>query len=172
MQITFGKSVQHTSFLNSSTQSNVTMSNVSQKIDGSNIQKPLSTDPNIVQRFENVQKISNMIKSLTPQNKSMMMRLDPPNLGSVEVRLITRGKEVLVNFIVKDSDLKDVIKNSSQLLTTQLKTSTNYQKIQINVQSQDNQNQQFHQRDNEHNQQEQNKRRYYQQDEEEDENDS
>ncbi len=172
MQITLGKSSQHTNILNSSVQSNVNVSNVSQKVDTANFQKPLSTDPNIIQRFENVQKISNMIKSLTPQNKVMMMRLDPPNLGSVEVRLVTHGKEVLVNFIVKDGGLKDVIKNSSQLLTAQLRTNTNYQKIQINVQSQDNQNQQFHQRNGNHNQQNQQQQRYYQQEEEDTEDDS
>ncbi len=141
----------------------------SSKVDVSNVnQKPLDTNPNIIQRFENVQKISNMIKSLTPQNKSMMMRLDPPNLGSVEVRLVTHGKEVLVNFIVKDADLKDVIKNTSQLLTGQLKLNTNYQKIQINVQTQDNQNQQQGQQEHRGNQQQQNQQqRYYQNQEDE-----
>jgi flagellar hook-length control protein FliK len=103
-----------------------------------------------------------MIKSLTPQNKSMMMRLDPPNLGRVEVRLVTHGKEVLVNFIVKDNDLKDVIKNTSQLLTSQLKLNTNYQKIQINVQTKDNQQWQQQHQQHKGDQQQHQQQKYYQ----------
>ncbi len=176
MQLNLGKTLNLTNVSNNNavvhTLSNQQTPVADTKNTANNVQKPLNTNPEVLQRFENVQKISNMIKSLTPQNKSMMMRLDPPNLGTVEVRLVTHGKEVLVNFIVKDNDLKDIIKNTSQLLTGQLKLNTNYQKIQINVQTPDDQNQQFKQRDDNQQNQQQGQRHYQNFESEDDEDDS
>ncbi|TLX45910.1 hypothetical protein C1E24_16660 [Pseudoalteromonas phenolica] len=85
-----------------------------------------STDPNIAQTF-NLQK-NDAVKALHDKvnamlninNKEAEIRLDPPELGSMQIRIRSEAEQAQVNFVVQNQQAKEALEQSMPKLKEML----------------------------------------------------